>query len=113
MPNGIDRNQSVRTPRLCAGYFTSIKMTSSKQWMANSSFIAKLISNRRRDGDIKSEGILQMPGDIPKFPLTGFRPILEITLQVATGFLMTLAAAFLLLQIEVNFGSPTSANLLF
>jgi hypothetical protein len=54
-----------------------------------------------------------MPGQIPNAPLTSIRPILEITLQIATGFLMTLAAAFLLLQIEVNFGLPTSANPLF
>jgi hypothetical protein len=52
-------NQFVRTSRLCAGYFTSIEMTSSKQWMANSGFIAKLFSNRRFDGDIELEGILQ------------------------------------------------------
>ena len=55
----------------------------------------------------------KMPGHIPTPSLTGFRPILEITLQVATGFLITLATAFLLLQIEVNFGSPTSASLPF
>jgi hypothetical protein len=42
LPNGIDRNQSVRTSRLCADYFTSIKMTSSKGLMADSSFIDKL-----------------------------------------------------------------------
>lgn len=50
---------------------------------------------------------------IPNAPLPGVRSILQIALQVATGFLMTLAAAFLLLQIEINFGLPTSANPLF
>src|SRR6476661_5659721 len=53
------RNQSGRTPSLPAEYFTSIKMKSSKRWMANSGFIAKLFSNRRLDGGIKLEGILQ------------------------------------------------------
>lgn len=70
-----------------------------------------IFSNRRLDGDIKLKGIFAMP--IPNAPLPGVRSILQIALQVATGFLMTLAAAFLLLQIEINFGLPTSANPLF
>ena len=52
LPNGIDRNQSLRTSRLCADYFTSIKMRSSKRLMANSSFIDKL-SYRRLEGGTK------------------------------------------------------------
>jgi hypothetical protein len=50
---------------------------------------------------------------IPNGRLPGVRPNLQIALQIATGFLMTLAAAFLLLQIEVNLGLLTSANPLF
>lgn len=54
-----------------------------------------------------------MPSHIPDAPVPAVRPILEIALQVATAFLMTLAAALVLLGIEVNIGSPTGANLLF
>jgi hypothetical protein len=54
-----------------------------------------------------------MPSHIPDAPVPAVRPILEIALQVATAFLMTLAAALVLLGIEVNLGSPTGANLLF
>ena len=54
-----------------------------------------------------------MPSHIPDAPVPAVRPILEIALQVATAFLMTLAAALVLLGIEVSIGSPTGANLLF
>ena len=89
------------------------KMRSSKWWMPDGSFIAKLSSNCRLDGKMKLQGIFAMPSHIPDAPVPAVRPILEIALQVATAFLMTLAAALVLLGIEVNIGSPTGANLLF
>jgi hypothetical protein len=47
---------------------------------------------------------------MPNAPYTGFRLILDTILQVATGFLITLAAALVLLQIEVTLTRTPTAN---
>ena len=52
-----------------------------------------------------------MRRQLPYTSLTRFRAILDAALLVATGFLMALATALVLLHIEVSLGATAAANL--